>query len=300
MKKLSGSLTSWLILLILTLIWGSSFILIKKGLTFFSSTQVGALRISISFLFLLPFALFRIKGIRASEWRYLVLVGIIGSGMPAFLFAKAQTGIDSSLAGILNSLTPLFTMLVGVTFFTLKTKWFNILGVFLGLIGAVGLISISGGRSFEFNSQYAVYVVIATICYATNVNLIKYRLARIDPIAITSLSFLVIGLPTMVHLLVFTDFFHRMGNTPDIWHGLLYVSILAIVGTGLALMMFNSLVKIASPVFASSVTYLIPIVAIFWGIADGESFTWVSLIWIVTILTGVLLVNKKTLLKKSS
>jgi drug/metabolite transporter (DMT)-like permease len=254
---------------------------------------VGALRISISFLFLLPFALLRMHKPSRKEWRYLVLIGIIGSGMPAYLFAKAQTVIDSSLAGILNSLTPLFTLLIGITFFTLRSRWFNIIGVLLGLVGAIGLISFSGTRGFEFNIQYAFYVIIATICYATNVNLIKFRLAKLDPVTITAMSFLVIGLPAMMHLLFFTDFLTRVTVQEQAMTGLIYIALLAIVGTGLALMLFNSLVKKASPVFASSVTYTIPLVAVFWGLADGETITWTAILWMAMILFGVFLVNKK-------
>lgn len=286
-------LLPWLILLVLTLTWGSSFILIKKGLLYYSSTQVGDLRIGISFLFLLPFALARIGRAEKRHWKYLILVGIIGSGLPAFLFARAQTGLDSSLAGILNSLTPLFTLLIGVTFFTLKSRWYNVAGVILGLAGALGLISISGVQGFEFNMKYAIYVIAATLCYAINVNLIKYRLPDLDPVTITALSFVVIGIPVILHLLVFTDFIPRLEQLEGAGTGLLYIAILSIVGTGLALMLFNALVKIASPVFASSVTYTIPLVAVFWGMTDGESVSWTAAIWIFMILTGVFLVNKK-------
>jgi drug/metabolite transporter (DMT)-like permease len=293
MKVSRQSYTSWIILLVLTLIWGSSFILIKKGLVYFSSLQVGALRIAISFLFLLPFALFKVRKPNRKEWKFLILVGLIGSGMPAFLFAKAQTVIDSSLAGILNSLTPLFTLLIGITFFALRSRWYNFLGVLLGLTGAIGLINSSGSLGFEFNMQYAIYVIIATICYATNVNLVKFRLARLDPVTITAISFLVIGLPALLHLLIFTDFINRVGAQEGSLTGLLYIGILAVVGTGLALIIFNSLVKIASPVFASSVTYTIPLVAVFWGLADGETISWTAIVWMGMILFGVFLVNKK-------
>jgi len=180
---------AWSILAGLAVIWGSSFILIKRGLEYFSSDEVGALRISIAFLVLSPFALYRIRKVSLREWKLFILVGLIGSGFPAFLFAKAQTGIDSSLAGILNSLTPLFTMIVGLSFFSLKPRWFNIAGVLIGLTGAIGLISVSGGRGFEFNFQYAVYIIVATVCYAVNVNIVKYKLKETDALTITSFSF---------------------------------------------------------------------------------------------------------------
>jgi len=267
--------------------------LIKKGLEYFSSQEVGALRITITFFALMPLAINRLRHLSGREWKYLALVGIIGSGFPAFLFAKAQTGIDSSLAGILNSLTPLFTLVVGMGFFAFRTKWYNIAGVLLGLAGAIGLISISGGKGFEFNMKYAVYVVIATICYATNVNIIKYRLKETDAVTITAFSFFIIGLPVMLYLLIFTDFIRQLSIDPEAWEGLGYIAILAVVGTGLALIAFNKLVKLVSPLFAASVTYLIPIVAVFWGVVDGEKFSGIFFLWMILILAGVFLANKK-------
>jgi drug/metabolite transporter (DMT)-like permease len=269
--------------------------LIKKGLLYFGAGQVGAMRIGITFLFLAPFALARYDRLSRKDWKYLLLVGLIGSGAPAFLFAAAQRGIDSSLAGILNSLTPLFTMLIGISFFSLKVRWFNVAGVIIALGGAAGLISVSGGHSFEFNIRYAIFVIIATICYATNVNLVKAHLTHLHPVTITVFSFAVIGLPVLVYLLFFTPIYPELANDPRNWEGVGYIAILAIVGTGLALIAFNKLIKMASPVFAASVTYMIPVVALLWGIIDGEEFQWHYAIWIILIILGVFLVNRKAI-----
>ncbi len=282
---------AWGILLILTLVWGTSFILIKKSLTVFSSAEVGALRIVISFFFLAPMAVSRFRKPSAREWKYLVLIGVIGCVAPAFLFAKAQTGIDSSLAGILNSLTPLFTMIIAVAFFHFRIKWFNVAGVFIALTAAIGLISISGDKSFSFNIQYAIFVIIATVCYAINVNLVKFHLKALDPLTITVFSFFTIGIPILIYLLFFTGFIPKFTHDPQVWKGLGYVSVLAIAGTALALMLFNKLIKIASPVFAASVTYMIPVVAVIWGIIDGEIFKLYFIFWIALILLGVFLIN---------
>jgi drug/metabolite transporter (DMT)-like permease len=285
--------SAWIILFVLALVWGSSFILIKRGLDYFSSMQVGALRISVTYLVLLPFAFSRLKRIKKEDWKYLTLVGLIGSFFPAFLFAKAQTGIDSSLAGILNSLTPLFTVIIGLGFFSLKIKWFNFAGVLIGLTGAVGLISISGGKSFEFNFHYAIYIIIATICYATNVNVVKFKLKNTDALTITIFSFFIIGLPALIYLLGFTAFIRQISSEPEAIKAFGYISILAVVGTAAALFAFNKLVKITNPVFASSVTYLIPVVAVTWGAVDGERMTLMSFLWMAVILAGIFLVNKK-------
>jgi len=297
MKQSRNYYLPWLILLGLVLTWGSSFILIKQGLEGFSydSRIVGSLRIVISFLVLLPLALMRLKRVKRKQWGVLVIIGIISNAAPAFLFARAQTGIDSNIAGILNSLTTLFTLMIGLAFFHLKPKWFNIFGVF-----TVGLIYFSGDGGFAFNFSYAVYVLIATIFYAASVNIIKAYLVELDAVSITAVSFLIIGLPVCIYLLFFTDFLHQLEHNQEAWAGLGYIGILAVVGTALALIFFNKLIKMTSALFAASVTYMIPIVAIGWGIVDGEQFTWDYLLWILMILGGVYLVNAKHLFSKKN
>ncbi|MBU2650403.1 MAG: DMT family transporter [Bacteroidetes bacterium] len=290
---LNSKALAWIILLSLVLVWGSSFILIKRGLEIFSFQEVGALRISIAFLFLLPFAASRFRYLNRKNTLYLILVGIIGNGLPAFLFARAQTGIDSNLAGILNSLTPLFTLLISVFFFRFKTGWLNVAGIFIALAGAVGLTGISGGHNLTFNVQYAVYILIATMCYATSVNLIKFKLSKEDVITITSFSFFFTGIPVMIYLFAGTPFLEQVSGNPRFLSGLGYIAILGIAGTALAMFAFNRLVKITTPVFASSVTYMIPIMAVIWGILDGEKFEAQYILWIALILGGVYLVNRK-------
>ncbi len=284
---------SWFTLALLGITWGSSFILMKKGLQVYTSDEVGALRIVISFLFLLPFAILRLKKVPTKKWLVLLLAGILGNGIPAFLFAKAQTVIDSSVAGILNSLTPLFTVIVGIIGFRLKIRWFNFAGVIIGLTGAIGLLAVSGSGEFSFRFSYAVYVIIATIFYAVNVNIIKSWLADIDSIGIVSLSFMLLGLPVLIYLAGFTDFTHKLLTHSQALTGLGYIAILAIGGTALALMLFNKLIKMTDPVFASSVTYLIPFIAVLWGILDGEKFSLNYLMWIFMILSGIILVSSR-------
>jgi drug/metabolite transporter (DMT)-like permease len=284
---------SWFILAALVVTWGSSFILIKRSLEYFSAVEVGALRVVITFLFLLPFALKKLNKITRNDFYWLSLSGVMGSLLPAFLFSIAQTGIDSATAGLLNSLTPLFTLIAGFLLFGLKTRLINVLGVFTGLAGAIGLISISGGNAFSFNLKYSSLIILATVFYAINVNLIKAKLRHIDSLTITSMTFFIAGIIASIILFGATDVVSQFANDPKAWKGLLYIAILAIVGTALAMIAFNTLIKITGPIFASSVTYLIPIVALLWGIADGEYFTLKHLLWIAMIIGGVLLVNKK-------
>lgn len=294
----SKSWFPYLVLFFLALTWGSSFILIKRGLEVFSSNEVGALRVVITWLFLLPFALKRMKAFTRRHWILFGVVGIVGSLAPAFLFAAAQQGIDSSLAGILNSLTPLFTLIAGMVFFKLKPRWFNIAGVMLGLVGAAGLVSVSGSGNFNFNIGYAMLIVIAAMMYAVNVNVIKAFLHDIHPITITSMAFFTIGPATAVYLLFFSPFVHTMGHHDHALAGLGYISILAIVGTGIALMLFNRVIQMTSAVFASSVTYFIPIVALLWGIADGETFKPGFIFFVLLVIVGVLLVNTTSLRRR--
>jgi len=259
---------------------------------YFTAPEVGILRITVTFLFLLPFAIIKLSKVDKKHRYYLIISGVIGSFIPSFMFAFAQTGISSSLAGILNSLTPLFTLFLGLAFFKLRTAWYNILGVFIGLAGAMGLIyATSGEMGFVFNIKYTSFIIVATICYAFNVNFIKIYLKKLDSLTITAFTFFYIGIPSMAYVLIFSDIPNKLLHEQDALTGLGYISILSIAGTGIALIAFNKLIKISSPVFASSVTYLIPVVAIVWGIIDGEIFKLSYVIWFMLILTGVLLVN---------
>lgn len=252
------------------------------------------MRIVITFLFLLPLALVRFKKIDRKTAIILFVSGIIGSVLPSWLFATAQTKIGSSMAGTLNSLTPLFTLIIGLMFFGLKTRWYNIIGVIIGLFGAIGLIiSSTGTEGFTLSNSYSLLIVIATVCYAINVNIIKSYLSHLDSLSITALTFFFVGVPLLVYTLMGMDIVNSIKLNPDKLTGLIYLSILSIVGTGLALIAFNNLIKISSPVFASSVTYLIPVVAIIWGIIDGENFKLTYIMWFTMIIFGVVMVNAR-------
>jgi drug/metabolite transporter (DMT)-like permease len=284
---------SWSILFFLVLVWGSSFILIKRGLVYFSPLEVGTLRITISFLVILPFVFARIKKYNLKMQLIFFISGFLGNAIPAYLFAQAETGLDSASTGVLNSLTTLFALLAGLLFFKLKIKIINIIGVIIGLIGAVGLLTVSGGNSLNFNLSYGAYVIIATIMYALNINIIKYYLKEVDAFTIAVMAFFYIGIISSVILFTSTDFYWQLKSDPKVFEGLLYVGILAVLGTIIALILFNYLIKITSVVFSASVTYLMPIVAVMWGIWDGEKFEWFFLVWIGLIIVGVLLVNTK-------
>jgi len=285
----------WALLLFLAFIWGTSFILMKKALVAYSDTQVASFRIFFTFLIFIPVALKRIKEINRENIKSLLIVGVIGNGIPAFMFTKAQTQIDSSLAGILNSLTPLFTLIVGLLFYKSQVKLVNILGLVLGFLGAVGLIFQESPGHFELKTTgLAFLIIVATLCYGISVNEIKYRLAEMDALSIASLSFLIIGPFAGINLL-FTDLQSSFSH-PEALHSLIYVLILSIFSSVIAVVLFNVLIKYTTSIFAASVTYIIPVFAVLWGIFDGEGIMASQILWIFVILIGVYLVNKQKLI----
>jgi drug/metabolite transporter (DMT)-like permease len=282
----------WILLVCLAFIWGASFILMKKGLQSFRGTQVGAMRIFFSFLFFLPL-IFRNAGkINKYNLRSLLIVAFIGNTIPAFLFATAQTRIDSSVAGILNSLTPIFTMLIGMMLYANKIRWLSIGGLLLGLAGAAGLILSAGNVSLETSdNRYGILAVLATVCYGINVNEIKFRLRELDGVAIASLGFLFPGPLAGIYLL--TSDYSMAASSGEVFSSLFAVGALAFFSSFLAIIAMNILIKFTTTLFAASVTYIIPIFAVFWGISDGERFLAVQVLWALVILCGVYLVNRK-------
>mgnify|MGYP005825236823 FL=1 len=209
-----------------------------------------------------------------------------------FLFAYAVNGIDSSIASILNSLTPFNTLIFGALIFGYTFKKQQLLGIFIGLIGTVLLILNGANLNPDQNYWFAILVVFASIGYALNVNIVKKYLHDISALSIVTGNFLVLIIPAFIVLLS-TDFFNTFQPTETSLTALGYITILAIFGTGIAKIFYNKMVHLASPVFASSVTYLIPIVAIFWGYLDGEELSIIQLFAGLIILLGVYLVNKK-------
>lgn len=281
----------WLFLIILALTWGSSFILIKRGLLGLSPIQLGAARIVFSSLFLLFIGFRSLKDIRHYQWKYIALTSLFGTFIPAFLFAIAQTQINSAVSSILNSLTPLNTLILGALAFGLSFKRSQIFGVVIGFSGTLLLI-IDGALSHpNQNYMYTVLVLIASLCYATNVNLIKKYLSDVKPLSITTGNFLVMLFPALV-LLLSTNILEII-TVPATQEALLYIMILGVIGTGIANILFYKLIQISSPVFATSVTYLIPVVAVCWGMVDGEKLTAVQGIGALIILIGVYLSSKK-------
>ncbi len=283
---------AWGILSILAVVWGSSFILIKYGLMHFSPAQVGSMRIVIAFLFLLPFALKHFRHLKRRDVGWIFLSGMLGNLIPSLLFAYAETVVPSAIAGVLNSLTPIFTLIVATTLFGSRFTRMNVLGIIVGLGGAVMLMLSVNGGVVDVRIGYALLIVLATMMYAFNLNIIKNRLSHIHPVHFTSFAFLLTGPVALIFLAGWTPIGHAL-TLPGAGWGLLYISILAIVGTALALMLHNHLIRLTNVIFSSSVTYLIPVVATLMGMADGEKLKPGYLIWIAIIIGGVFMVNSR-------
>ncbi|MEM8764736.1 MAG: EamA family transporter [Bacteroidota bacterium] len=283
----------WLYLGILSIIWGTSYILIKKGLLGFTPLQLGSVRVVLAGLFLFVIGFRSVRGISKKEWPWVIVSGFVGSFLPMFLFAFAETEIDSSVASVLNSLVPLFTLFVGYLAFGIRFQRNQLFGVLLGLVGAILLILTGKSLNPEQNYGYTGLVVIATICYALNTNIIKSKLQNVSPMAIAVGNFLGIWIPGL--LVMFGSGFFKGStlNGPNFWPSLGYIVILCVLSTCIAKIMFNRLVQISSAVFSVSVTYLIPLVGIFWGLLDGETFGFRQLLSAGLILLGVYLINKK-------
>lgn len=283
---------AWALLIILSLVWGSSFILMKRGLDAFSSDEVAALRISIAFLFLAPFLL---KYYKIDFKKYLpglLLMGVFGNLLPAFLFTKAETQISSSLTGMLNALTPLFTVLVGLFWLKVKPKAMQIVGIIVGFIGAVCLMLFDSSSDNSTNIIYSLLVVAATFFYAISVSGIKKYLSDINSITATVWAFCITGPISLIYLFGFSDFTSHLATSPLALTSLGYISILAIVGSALSVIAYNVLIKNSGTVFASSCTYLIPVVAIGWGVYDGETVNFYQLFSIAVIILSVYLINR--------
>ena len=281
----------WIFLVLLALIWGSSFILIKKGLVGLNAYQLGSVRIICTAVFLLAIGFRTLPKIPGEKWKFIALTALFGTFLPAYLFALAETQIDSSISAVLNSLTPLNSLVLGVLVFSLPAKRNQIFGVAIGLVGS-GLLILNGAVNHpEQRYSYAGFVLIATVCYALNVNLIKKYLSDLSPLTISTGNFTVMLLPALI-ILGCTDFLAVLPQA-KVQHSILFVMVLAVVGTGLANIMFYKLIQISSPVFATSVTYLIPIVACFWGLLDNEFLTPVQMVGAFIILVGVYLSAKK-------
>lgn len=282
----------WGTLIILSIIWGSSYILIKKGLTGLTPIQLGSLRVIVTTILIAPIGYQKIKKIPKEKLKWVAFSAFVGSFLPAYLFAFAETEISSSVTAVMVSLTPLFTLLISVIIFGEELLRKQVLGVIVGFLGIIVLINNELLES-SFSLLYVMFVIIAAFCYAVNANVLKYKLPNIPALGIVFMSFLFMFIPAFI-ILCFSDFpFVDFASNPLIIESIIYIIILALFGTAIAKVLYIKLLAISTPVFSVSTTYLMPIIAIFWGLLDGESFQPIQFIGTLIILMGVYLVTKK-------
>jgi drug/metabolite transporter (DMT)-like permease len=288
----SLSLKKWGTLVILSLIWGSSYILIKKGLTGLSPIQLGSLRVIVTTIIIAPIGYQKIKHIPRKKMKWVALSAFVGSFFPAYLFAFAETEISSSITAVMVSLTPLFTLLISVFVFGEELLKKQVFGVLIGFTGIIVLIN-NELFSSSFNILYIMFIVLAAFCYAINANVLKYKLSNIPALGIVFMSFLFMFIPAFI-ILCFSSFpFSDFASDPLIIESIIYIVILALFGTAIAKVLYIKLLAISTPVFSVSTTYLMPVVAIFWGLLDGEEFKLTQFTGTAIILLGVYLVTKK-------
>lgn len=288
----------WLMFIALALIWGSSFILMKQGLKSFTYTQVGTLRVSIAAITMALLGIRHFKYFRKQDLFALAIVGFLGNAIPYVLFPLAVNHLDSGVVGIINSLVPLFTVLIGGWFFGQKATGKQWQGVAVGLIGAAILILpvnaiMRGGFNIEGELGYGLFGVLATMMYGTSVNTLKSQLPHLKALTITTLS-LATAAPFTIGFSLLSGVATTLRTDPEAWTNLGYIAVLGILGSGFAVIIFNRLIQMTTALFSSSVTYAIPVVAILWGIWDGENITWNHLLGLAIIVTGIWLVNAPT------
>ncbi|RYZ23667.1 MAG: DMT family transporter [Chitinophagaceae bacterium] len=282
---------NWSLFVLLALIWGSSFILMKIGQTELNGMEIGSIRILSAGIVFLPFALFHFRHFTAKKLGLIFISGLLGNLLPAFCFAAAIDKIDSSLEGILNSLTPLFVIIVGALFFGMKLERLKVAGVLVGFVGLVLLSLYSGFNASSFG--YAALVLLATLFYGINVNLVNRYLRGHNPVQMATVSLTMVSVPAAIIAAqqhVFSTLLYNESARLAIGAS----ALLGIVGSAIATALFYLLIKRSGALFASLVTYAIPVVAICWGLLDGEAITWVQVACLGVILGGVYLVNKKS------
>lgn len=295
---MSNKTLVWLLFIFLSLTWGSSFILMKKSMfpaggeeMVLNPYQVGAVRIIIASVVLIPIA-FKFKQYMTKKtWLLLLVTGFFGNLMPAIMFTLAETGINSSLAGLINMSTSFFVVLIGVLFYKAKPSLLQMVGLGVGSAGLFFVLNSQSDISLNKDIRYAFFLFPATIGYAISLTTIKFKLHHIPSSAITALSFMTI-LPAAIMIAIATNAFSPIFNHPDGFKALGYLSILSVIGTAVAVLLFTRLIAISNHVFASAVAYMLPVVAILIGVLDGEEFPPQNYLWVALILVGVFLMNR--------
>lgn len=282
----------WFLFIIISLTWGSSFILVKKSLIGFSPYEIGAIRVAVSGLLLSFIGLPAIFKMPRKTLSWVIVAGFFGNFLPMFLFPIAQQKVSSSLAGILDALFPMFVLAFGFIFFGIKSRWSQVLGAVIGFLGAASLIYFSEVNTDSSQFWYAMIVVLAGASYGINALIIKERIPNLSSMKLTAAVFTFWAIPSII-ILYFTGIFANFEMTPERTEAMGYLGFLSVFGTAVAMSLYYKLIQITSPVFASTVSYVLPVIAVMWGILDGEKFTYWYLIGGVLISIGIYLIREK-------
>jgi drug/metabolite transporter (DMT)-like permease len=288
---MNQKLYNWGLFVLLSFIWGSSFILMKEGLKELTAYEVAAMRMLSAGVILLPFALKGFQQVAKKSMGYVLLTGVLGSFIPAILFCVAETKIDSALAGMLNSLTPLCVVVIGILFFRSNTQWQKIAGVVVGFAGMMLLFLAQKSAAQDTHLFYALLVFIATLCYGVNVNILSKHLQQIPSLQIAAIAFVALIIPSII-VLGINGFFEHSFQNSSVLKAVGASALLGIFGTAAASVLFYVLMKRAGALFASMVTYGIPFVAVFFGVLAGETVTALQIVGLLIILSGVYIANK--------
>ncbi len=292
MEERPISMRHFIILGVLSLVWGSSFILIKKALISFDPFDLACMRLGVSALAFTPVIIYNRKRIPWHRWKLFLTVGLCGSGIPAFMYFLAQTNINSMISGLLNSLTPIWTLIIGIIIFKNPMDKYKTTGVLIGFIGAASLMIFGESEGSNSNLWYGLFIVVGTLCYGMSGNLVKHYLQDVDSIIISATSFFLVGIPALIIMLMRGSIF-EVTMSDQVMYSFGALLLLSLIGTVLATIIFYKLIQETNAVFGSSVAYIMPLVAIFWGFLDGEGLGLVVLISMALILSGVYLIKKQ-------
>ena len=284
--------TYWQIItmIVVALVWGASFLFIKKGLVTFSANDTMAIRLVLTSLFLVPVMCLYWKRLNKKHILPLVLSAILGNSLPQLLYTIAQQHIPSSLAGMLNSMMPLFALIWAITLFGEKVKTIHVVGLLVGFVGVIGL---AFKDSLHFEQSYVfgfVLIIFANVCYGIIINIVKKRLHDLDGLSIVAFTFMFLG-PLAAGYMCCVDVSHYVYN-PHFTMSLVSIGLMSLLGNVLAASVFNILMKFVSTVFAAATMYIVPVFAIMWGSFDGEHIVFIQLVWTLVVLLGVYLVNR--------
>lgn len=283
----------WFLLIFISVTWGSSFILIKKSLLVFSPYEIGAIRVVGSGLILAIIGVPALFRMRRGTVFWLIIAGFFGNFLPMFLFPIAQTQVSSSLAGILDSLVPIFVLAFGFLFFGIKSKLTQIIGAIIGFLGAASLIYFSEGNTESSQFGFAMLIILAAASYGVNSLIVKEKLPELEAVNLTAAVYSIWAIPSLI-ILYYTGLFQNFEMKPNYVEPLIYMTFLTVFGTAIAMLLYFKLIQITSSVFASTSSYLLPVVAVILGILDGEKFTFWYVFGAVLILIGIYLIREKS------